>query len=88
MPLAFQSKSHGSVAFGFFHIETDMLLLDRCFFFCTDFCRVLSEMAASGDAATTGVACANTKRNFIGIELDQTYFNIAKDRILKAEESQ
>ena len=30
---------------------------------------------------TTGIACKNTKRNFIGIELDQTYFNIAKERI-------
>lgn len=30
---------------------------------------------------TTGVACVNTNRNFIGIELDETYFDIAKDRI-------
>ena len=29
----------------------------------------------------TGVACVNTNRNFIGIELDETYFNIAKNRI-------
>jgi site-specific DNA-methyltransferase (adenine-specific) len=32
-------------------------------------------------SGTTGVACVNTKRNFIGIELDDKYFNIAKDRI-------
>lgn len=32
-----------------------------------------------------GVACANTGRKFIGIELDEHYFNIAKQRI---EESQ
>ena len=32
-------------------------------------------------SGTTGVACVNTNRNFIGIELDQTYFNIAKERI-------
>ena len=33
---------------------------------------------------TTGVACANTGRKFIGIELDLNYFNIALDRIEKA----
>ena len=30
---------------------------------------------------TTGVACINTNRNFIGIELDEDYFEIAKKRI-------
>ncbi len=30
---------------------------------------------------TTGVAAVNTNRNFIGIELDEGYFNIAKERI-------
>ena len=34
---------------------------------------------------STGVACKHTNRNFIGIELDETYFNIAKERILKGE---
>lgn len=32
-------------------------------------------------SGTTGVACKNLNRNFIGIELDEGYFNIAKDRI-------
>ena len=32
-------------------------------------------------SGTTGVACTNTNRDFIGIELDESYFNIAKDRI-------
>ena len=32
-------------------------------------------------SGTTGVACKNTNRNFIGIELDNNYFNIAKERI-------
>lgn len=31
---------------------------------------------------TTGVACMNTERKFIGIELDDNYFDIAKQRIL------
>ena len=30
---------------------------------------------------TTGIACLNTKRNFIGIEKDDKYFEIAKNRI-------
>jgi DNA modification methylase len=33
-------------------------------------------------SGSTGVACKNTKRNFIGIEMDQEIFNIAKKRIL------
>lgn len=32
-------------------------------------------------AGSTGIACLNTNRNFIGIELDETYFYIAKERI-------
>jgi DNA modification methylase len=32
-------------------------------------------------SGTTGVACKNLNRNFIGIEMDETYFDIAKDRI-------
>lgn len=30
---------------------------------------------------STGVACLNTNRRFVGIELDEKYFNIAKNRI-------
>ena len=32
-------------------------------------------------SGTTGVACKNLNRDFIGIELDQNYFNIAKERV-------
>ena len=32
-------------------------------------------------SGSTGVACKNTNRDFIGIESDQNYFNIAKERI-------
>lgn len=32
-------------------------------------------------SGTTGVACLNTNRKFIGIELDEHYFNLAKERI-------
>lgn len=43
---------------------------------------VLDNCMGSG---STGVACVNTNRNFIGIELDEGYFNIAKTRIEDAE---
>ncbi len=42
---------------------------------------VLDNCMGSG---TTGVACINTNRNFIGIELDEGYFKIAQDRINQA----
>ena len=45
---------------------------------------VLDNCMGSG---STGVACVNTKRNFIGIELDENYFNIAKNRINKTVEN-
>ena len=32
---------------------------------------------------TTGIACRNTGRNFIGIELDEEYFKIAEERCSK-----
>ena len=35
-------------------------------------------------SGSTGVACVNTNRRFIGIELDEDYFNIAKKRIEEA----
>ena len=35
-------------------------------------------------SGSTGVACMNTNRKFIGIELDNNYFNIAKQRIEEA----
>lgn len=37
-------------------------------------------------SGTTGVACANTGRKFIGIERDDKYFAIAQDRIASAQQ--
>ena len=45
---------------------------------------VLDNCMGSG---STGVACINTNRKFIGIELDNIYFEIAKERINKALEN-
>ena len=45
MPLSFESMSHGTIAFGFFNIESDMLLCDRYFFFADDFCSKIGQMA-------------------------------------------
>lgn len=39
---------------------------------------VLDPCMGSG---STGVACANTNRNFIGVEIEQKYFDIAKQRL-------
>jgi hypothetical protein len=47
MPLVFSSLSHGDVAFGFFNIESDMLLLNNYFFFASDFCQSVGELAGS-----------------------------------------
>lgn len=38
-------------------------------------------------SGSTGVACVNTGRNFIGIELDEGYFDIAKNRIEQADKA-
>ena len=42
---------------------------------------VLDPFMGSG---STGVACVHTNRNFIGIEIDEEYFDIAKKRIEEA----
>ena len=58
-----------------------------------DLCEyLLSKFSDEGDivldpfmgSGTTGVACKNLSRELIGIELDETYFNIAKQRIIEA----
>lgn len=43
---------------------------------------ILDPFCGSG---TTGVACVQTGRRFIGIEIDEQYFSIAVDRISKAQ---
>lgn len=45
MPLEFESISHGPIAFGFFNIETDLILLNHYFLFAEDFCHSVSSIA-------------------------------------------
>ena len=53
---------------------------------------LITELSSEGDivldcfmgSGSTGVACMNTRRKFIGIELDSNYFNIAESRINEA----
>jgi hypothetical protein len=54
MPLAFSSLSHGTVAFGFFNIETDMLLLDRIVFHAADFCAAAALLGEGGESTIEG----------------------------------
>ena len=46
--------------------------------------QVLDPFCGSG---TTGVACVNTNRNFVGIDLSKTYTEIARQRVTAAEQS-
>ena len=46
---------------------------------------ILDPFLGSG---STGVACINTKRNFIGMEVNEEYFNKAKNRIELAQKMQ
>jgi hypothetical protein len=51
MPLAHRTLSHGLVAFGFFNVECDCLLLNHYFFFARDFCAWVREWADQGPPA-------------------------------------
>jgi hypothetical protein len=49
MPLEFDSLNHGRVAFGFFNIETDMILLKQYFLFAEDFCQYIAEASQKNE---------------------------------------
>jgi hypothetical protein len=49
VPLEFHSLSHGRIAFGFFNIDTDLLLLEKYFFFAHFFCNTVEKIASWKD---------------------------------------
>lgn len=54
MPLLFETVHQGEVAFGFFNIESDMLLLNTHFFYADDFARVIGTIAAGNQLLLGG----------------------------------
>lgn len=69
-------------AFKKFHPTTKPTnLMEWCLTFFPDAVTVLDPFMGSG---STGVACKNLNRHFIGIEQDANYFEIAKRRINEA----
>jgi len=75
-----QQAEKNSKAFGHPAMFPEQLAYDHIISWSNENDLVFDPFMGSG---TTGVACVNTNRNFIGIELDETYFNIAKERIEK-----
>lgn len=61
--------------------QKPLSLMKWCVGYVPDCETILDPFMGSG---TTGVACAKLGRKFIGIELDEDYFNIACERIEKA----
>ena len=62
--------------------QKPLSLMEWCLSFLPEGCTVLDPFMGSG---TTGVACVNTGRNFIGCEIRPGYFAIAEKRIKAAE---
>jgi DNA modification methylase len=64
------------------HWQKPLRLMDRIILATTDEGdTVIDPFMGTG---TTGVACAELGRNFIGIEIDEDYFKIAEKRIKTA----
>lgn len=62
--------------------QKPLALMEWCLLFLPNAVTILDPFMGSG---TTGVAAVNLGRNFIGIEKDPQYFEIAKERIAEAE---
>lgn len=76
--------SHGALATeGKIHpTQKPLPLMEWCLSFLPDSKTILDPYMGSG---TTGVACANLGRDFIGIEIERKYFDIACERIEAAQ---
>lgn len=62
--------------------QKPIALMEWCLSFLPDAQTVLDPFAGSG---TTGVACMNLGRRFIGIEIEERYFHLACERIDRAQ---
>jgi site-specific DNA-methyltransferase (adenine-specific) len=71
--LAIEGKEHPT--------QKPVPLMEWCLSFLPDAGTILDPFMGSG---TTGVACANLGRKFIGIEIERKYFDIACERIAAA----
>lgn len=71
-------SSKSKIACGVPAIFPEKLAKDHILSWSNEGDTVLDCFMGSG---TTGIACVELKRNFIGIELDEKYFEIAKNRI-------
>ncbi len=69
MPLSFKSENHGNIAFGFFNIESDMLLLENYFFFADEFCRLISDAAVSLPDETENLQGSGQKESEFGLKV-------------------
>jgi DNA modification methylase len=65
--------------------QKPLALMMWCLRFVPENCSVLDPFMGSG---TTGVACMNLGRKFIGIEIEPKYFDIACERIENAQRQQ
>src|SRR5690606_7476737 len=61
--------------------QKPVAVMEWCLDFVPDARTILDPFMGSG---TTGVACVKLGSKFIGIEIDEGYFEIAVDRIRKA----
>lgn len=59
--------------------QKPIALMERCISICTNENDVVLDFTMG--SGSTGVACKNLNRDFIGIEIDKEYFNIAKERL-------
>ena len=72
-------KKFNSVRRGFHPTQKPVDLLEYLIKTYTNECNIVLDFTMG--SGSTGVACLNTNRKFIGIELDKEYFNITKDRL-------
>jgi DNA modification methylase len=83
-PIRAMNYAHAQLASeGKFHpTQKPLPLMEWCLSFVPSAKTILDPFMGSG---TTGVACMNMGRRFIGIEIDPKYFDIACERIEDAQ---